>query len=240
MKCITTSALNRYEFTPNHYEFTMERRHTFSSIADDQGVKKRTVQLWLQKAKEELGGEIGDASSGVRLFSDDEVLILLRYKSQIPSRPVAKPPQIQIVEAPQETSPSFAKPRQITLQAGDLAIYQPADLDLPNDFNLATAVKALDGATGQALANSEQVVDMVELLLDRTLQALEGKVSKQQDQLAQDRQQLNRLKAKKQVFDERTTLAREQARSVADQQTDTTEQIQERLQEVLNLGKSED
>ena len=60
------------------------RQHTLSDIAAAAGVKKRAVQGWLAKAKEQHG-EIGQITDGARHFSDAEKEQLLAYQVRKPT-----------------------------------------------------------------------------------------------------------------------------------------------------------
>jgi predicted transcriptional regulator len=55
--------------------------HTLATIAESEGVKKRTVQNWLKKATKAEGQELGSVRAGTRVFSDDDRNLLLQFKS---------------------------------------------------------------------------------------------------------------------------------------------------------------
>lgn len=198
---------------------------TISEIARQLGVSPQAIDKAKAKAEKKYGEltRHKDPTDGrvIRYSSLDVERILEFCGSVKPHTPLVP----QLVQQP-------------VVQLDEDFGIQRASVNPIASFDLQAALTKLDGAHGLALEDSKAVVDAAVFLLDAVVGAVEQKIDNQEAKTRQDKTQLYRLEAARDEFDRRTAAAAARSRSLAKEQTDITEQVQERFEEVADLGKS--
>jgi hypothetical protein len=217
----------------------LERIHTLKSIADAMQRDKRTAQNWLDKAEAETGGEVGEIINGTRMFSDEEKALLLKF-----AKPVSEVKQrVAVGEAKHGIVPTSANnPYLPTIDPSSAIVptTRDAEMQLPQGFDVSTALGSIDGAKGLAFQNSEDVVNAVIHIQNCVKSALTTKIDEQKNKLELDEEQLLRLEVQQKDFKRWAAFAGHESRNVAEQQTQVTQELQQRYEQTVNLGKPQE
>ncbi len=201
------------------------RTHTLSSIADDLGRDKRTVQIWFSKAKAEHG-ELGELIYNCRYFSDDERAILVSYAAVEHPRSTRK-----------ETTP--AVPEGFIQPSSAIIPVEFVETELPEGFDPGAMVKFFDGVAGRGtdttklLAVAKQVLTAVETVMDDKIQQQRQAIAKAEEDGAELKELISEA-------NQNLKLKALEARLLAERQTAATTQVEKAFQELMALGKPEE
>lgn len=193
----------------------MERNHTFKSIADLVDRDKRTVQNWWAKHESETSTKLGkiDETDSTRKFTDQERDILISY---------GKPAREKV---------EFVQSEPV--KAAEIIEFEGTR------FNTSLAANHFDGAVGRLIQNPDEAVGMVELLCSSVLSALEEKVDVQKQGVAKTQQAQWKVEGQVEAFTEAATKLGIKSKTLAAAQTKTTEELQAKLAEMIQLGTAE-
>lgn len=198
------------------------RPHTLNDIAESAGVKKRAVQTWLAKAKDEYG-EIGEIVNSTRMFSDTERNTLLSYQSQRKANDTAPADEIP------------ATPAQVTVYAGNHRQTLTAP-QFPTEFDL--------GSMRSELATIESHEDPLALATqfingaDALMTAMEQDEKAMADKIAQTRQARQAVGRKAEQLKRRHDIYSLRSEILADRQNVETAALNDDFAELQSLGKS--
>jgi hypothetical protein len=192
----------------------MSRVHTLSSIAFELNREKRTVQTWYQKAKAELGEEIGEIINGIRHFSDSERSILVSYAGA--DRP-AKAPATPTVEVERGN-------HQIVL----------ATPDLPQAYSLEGLRVTESVGFEDPLAIAQQFLQVA----DQIQTAMETDIQQREQRLNQTQQAKHQIATKAQELRLDQRFYQERTRNLDTALSAETQELQTAFADLQKLGKS--
>lgn len=198
------------------------RPHTLNDIAESAGVKKRAVQAWLAKAKDEHG-EIGEIVNSTRMFSDADRDTLLSYQSQRKTNDTA--PAAEMPATPAQVTVYEGNHRQ-TLPAPQF----PAEYDLGSMRSELATVESHD----DPLALATQFIDGANALID----AMEQDEKTMADKIAKTRQARAAVGRKAEQLKRRHDIYSLRSEILADRQNVETAALNEDFAELQSLGKS--
>ncbi|MGG6295260.1 hypothetical protein ACQ4M4_12795 [Leptolyngbya sp. AN02str] len=193
----------------------IDRPHTITSISTDFRIQRRTVQLWLQKAKAD-GHDLGELIDDVRHFSDEERGILVQYGK----------------------TPKTPAPTDFIEEDEPPAIATQVDLALPERFSANAAIARFDGALGMT-TDPLQIVDMAQAMYGAMGNAIQHKIDLQQQELQQHEEALQKLKDMEQSAITDLKIRALESRLLAQKQNAVTNELQQQFGKISDLGKSE-
>lgn len=196
---------------------------TIAEIARERGVTPQAIHKAKKKAElkyGELSGEKDPLDMRVIRYSGVALERLLEFCPPTQSSPPTATAVVELVDESEEELPTSKIIKFESVQ-----------------FDVHTAIANLDGALGETLEDTESLVDAVELLTTKVLSGLEQKVDQQEQKLQQERKQLYRLSAIKDDFARRAATAAQRSKSLANEQSAVTEDLQQQSKEIIDLGK---
>lgn len=199
---------------------------TLSDIARELDLSRTAIDKAKSRAEQKYGPIEGTQSPTDRravLYTGEQVRQILEFCPRSQSRP----PEV------------ISKTVKEDLVASELTIYEPIAPEKVEEFDLSTAIAHFDGIVGQKFDDPASIVDAVEFLTTQVAGGLERKVREQEEKLQETKTQQYRLDAIRDDFQRRTAAAAQQAKTLANQQTEATDKIRKGFEEIANLGKSE-
>jgi hypothetical protein len=167
--------------------------------------------MWWEKETKESDYEVGEVAQGTRWFSSQEKDRLLSYASNPPK------PKMQIVET-------------------ELVDSEVVDLALPESFNVNAMISVFDGVVGQ-VADADEAVSLVSAMLQAGKRGLARKVEAQRieaQKLESAESQVDQLIQDGMVDLKLSAL---ESRMLAERQTQASQRIQSKVDQVSSLGK---
>lgn len=208
--------------------------NTLKTIAESQGVSKRTAQRWYEKAKEQLG-DFGALVGQTLTFTDTEANNIVTYGA---STTVAAKPMTTIVDKP-TTSPMTSlvttddKPTTPTDDTDDMTIADVAVL-VPTSFDLSAITGEFAPIDGDPLAHASQALSV----MDDLMAAIEAKEQRLQQEREVTRQKRKALEAKAQQLQMTVNNHRMRAEFNAALQQQDLEAAGEALKKLQDLAGS--
>ena len=189
--------------------------HTYTSIASEMGVNKRTVQDWYDRHKKRSEQELGqiDEASGARVFSDSEREILLGYMSDRPSQK--------------------AKVAPVTVEMGNHS--QPVALSV--GVQSASLEQFRSERIRQQLANPREFMAGMNNLLDQLEEVMDAAEEQQEAELLQTRSIKRQAARRMDQFRRRSDEYRIKTDITASIQNTELEELSEIAQEANSMGK---
>lgn len=217
------------------------RVHSYSSIADQNQVDKRTVQSWVLKHKQNKGFELGELFNGVRLFNDEEKEILEAYK-----KPVYKPQIAETYESiDSDGNNKIEKPPQVNVEILNGEIEEPSDLDrggslaLNGTYDLNTAIAGILGVRPEKSIDTKQCVDVVFQILDVTERAINAEETRYEMDLSDLRKTRLQLSERKTLFTTRVEISKNNRKRQAREKAGLERQIEKDLTDITSMGKQQ-
>lgn len=190
--------------------------HTYSSIAADVGVNKRTVQDWWDKHRKRTEQELGqiDEAGGARLFTDNEREILLGYMSDRPKK------------AEQSIQPA------VIVESGNHQVNLGAP-GLPQVFTLEPLRQSEVVQFEDPLAIAHQFMQAADLVIAGMSQDVQAR----QQRLNETVEAKDAIAAKKQQLELEARLYQLQTGQIDAQTSRETQRLSDALQALQCLGK---
>ncbi|MBE7383812.1 MAG: hypothetical protein F6J95_020650 [Leptolyngbya sp. SIO1E4] len=201
--------------------------HTFQSIATQAGCSKRTVQTWWEKAKAdhgELGTLAGEGQP--RIFTDQEVALLVAYRSVRAAFPKEKRPK---------TTAKKAQKVDVTVEMGNHC--QALTMPEINGTTFSLEHFRADDVTALTFENPDTIADEFLAVADVLIQGMDADIKTREERLQKTRTAKGRVAAKAQELKLEKRLYQHRARDLDTAQTTETQTLQDAIAGLHNLAQ---
>ncbi|MEM9006972.1 MAG: hypothetical protein AAGE59_26020 [Cyanobacteria bacterium P01_F01_bin.86] len=215
---------------------TTQRQHTLTSIAQESGVQKRTVQRWLKKHLESLGegAEFGVIEGETRYFDDTEKAALMTYQVKRPGKEEA--PEVEAIgqNAEAHTQAMPVTPASIEIYQGNhQQTLAPINLSGSRDLGLLrspyTEIKTFD----DPLAMAKEVLNQNNAIIG----AMSHDLQERQAQINRTTEALELVEQSNQNLRDQTLAYQIETRVQAATLNQATTQLQQKIAIQQSLGK---